>query len=190
MLFDAVKYPEKYLSMGIWNEDGTPEAFIIAENEDFDNLISEKNLKLNEGFEETLGELCAAKQNFTLMYKGDMRVRAKSKVRKCFFIMYYLFLKELVDNGYKLGASEVFNITAYNDDNEWHEIDIYNERSFKSQVRGIKAHYFADGLPKEKEIGNGVKIRYYSKIVKYDILSSLQYVEEGIKSLNLTVVEE
>jgi len=190
MLYDAVNRPEMYSSMGIWNEDGTPEAFIIAENEDFDDLISQKNLKMKEGFEDKFQELYKAKLNKTLMYKGDMRVRPKSDIRKCFFIMFYFLLKDMVDNGYRVGASEVFNITAYNDGNEWIDIDVYNERSFKAQVRGIKAEYIADGLTKEKEIGNCVKIRYYSKIIGYDIVSSLKYVEDGIKSLNLTYREE
>ena len=190
LLIDAIKNPERYSSMGIWNENGTPEAFIIGENEDFENMISKNNLIFKEKFEEKWDELYSAKINNTLIYKGDMRVKPKSKIRKCFFIMYYLFLKDVIDKGFRYAASEVFDIIGYCEDDIWHDIDVYNERSFNAQVRGIKATYIADGSVKEKEIGEKLKIRYYPKILRYDFIASYNYIEEGIKYMNLTIIEE
>ncbi|MEZ3425039.1 MAG: hypothetical protein K1W39_15230 [Lachnospiraceae bacterium] len=190
LLWDAVKHPERYTSMGIWNEDGTPESFIIAENEDFEKMISKNNLFFKEGFEDKWDELCSAKMNHTLMYKGDMRVKPKSKVGKCFFIMFYLFLKDAIDKGFRFATSEVFDIIGYCENDIWHDIDVYNEISFRAQVKGIKATYIADGPAKEKEIGKDIKIKYYSKILRYDFLASYKYIEKGIKFLNLTITEE
>lgn len=189
MLWDAVNHPEKYTSIGIWNEDGTPEAFIIAEHEDFEEMISKNNLFFKEGFEDKWDELYSAKMNRILMYKGDMRVNPKTKVGRCFFVIFYLFLKDAIDKGFKFVATEIFNIIGYCENDIWYDIDVLNERSFRAQ-KGIKATYIADGPAKEKEIGKDIKIKYYSKILVYDFFVSCKYAEESIKFLNLTITEE
>lgn len=190
LFLNAVKHPESYTSMGIWNEDGKPEAFIIAENEDFEDMISKEYLFFKEGCEDNWDELYSAKMNHTLICKGDMRVDPESKVSRCYFIMFYLFLKDALDKGFKYATSEVFNIVGYCENDVWHDVDVYNERSFRSQVKGMKTTYIADGPLKEIEIGKELKIKYYPKIIRYDFSYSYQYLERGIKYLNLTIEEE
>ncbi len=189
-LLDAANHPEKYTSIGIWNEEGEPEAFNIVENEDIENMISPQGLIAREGFEIECEELYSAKLAHTLSYRGDMRVKPNSKVKKCFFVLFYLLMKDLVDKGLKYCASEVFNITGYYENNEWHDIDVYNERSFKAQVKGTNAKYIADSPLKEMELSNGIRIRYYSKILKYDFCAYYQLIENEIKPLNLVIEEE
>lgn len=152
LLIDAVEHPELYLSIGIWNPEGEPEAFIICEAEDNENMLSSKNdFIFKEGFEDTWDTWIKLKEEHAISYKGDMAVNTKSRFRKLYFIMYYLLAAEMKERDFKIGVSEVFYITEFFDGAVWHDINIYNERSFKAQIRGTKAKYVADGMLKVRK---------------------------------------
>lgn len=191
LLVDVVENPDKYISVGIWNADGEPEAFIVCEAKDNENMLSSKDdFIFNEGYDDVWETWIKHKENYTIAYKGDMAVNTKSRFRKLYFIMFYMLTNDLLERGITKGISEVFHITGFFDGECWKDMDLYNERSFKAQIRGTKAKYAAYGKTKEKNLFDNLKLRYYAKYLEYDIKITHENTKSAISSLNLTFIEE
>lgn len=187
-LMEAVLHPESYISFGIWESDDEPVAFLVAQTEDIDNLLSSKeDFSFLKGYEDRWERWQHNKQEHRNLYKGGLAVRADSDFPKLFFVLYYIALSEALDMGYTNVITEVFSITEYYENSAWHKLDIYNERSFNAQVFGGKSEYVADGMIKEKNISESVKLHYYAKILDYDLVKTVSAAKKVIKDYGITI---
>ena len=190
-LMEAVLHPESYISFGVWESDDKPVAFLVAQTEDVDNLLSSKDdFSFLKGYEDRWEKWQNNKREHRNLYKGDIAVRADSDFPKLFFVLYYTALREAIDKGYTNVITEVFSIAEYYENSAWHKLDIYNERSFNAQVFGGKSEYVADGMIKEKSISESVKLRYYAKILDYDLVKTVSAAEKVIKDYGITIEEK
>ncbi len=182
--------PDQYFSLGLWSGDQELLAFVTLQLEDVDQFLTDRqNVAFNSEFENKWDEWLEYKNHRIMAFRGDLAIRGRTAYSGLRDILYYLALKELRKRGIRYCVTEVFHIVDCMDRDGMHGVNVFNNPSFVSQIEGGGAVYVGDYKIMTKQIGEGISIRYYAKLLEYRVEHLYQICGEMLERKSIRVIQ-
>lgn len=187
-IYAALQERDKYFSICLWGEEEEILALLIIQLDDLESFISDINaFKLKRGFESKWDYWQKLKEDHQIACKGDLVISNDEIYKNVLLILFHMTYRELLRLNRKVCVTEVFHILSCEDTEGIHKLDIFNERSFISQVMGAGAIYVGDGKKKTKKICDEISVTYYPSILEYELERLYELSGYTIKKLNIEV---
>ena len=187
-LHAVMTYRNSYLSVVLEDSNNTVVGFLNTQLEDVDGFSSLiDKLSFNEGFDSKTDEWKEEINGGRMAYKGNYVLDKTSVYSGIFYVLVHILCKELIKLGKKRIIEDIFAITGYKYKDNTRNLDLFNKRSFISQVFGLEACYVADGPKSIIKKGDGLEIEYYTKFLELDLIKAYEICNRVLFERNITV---
>ena len=187
-MYAIIRNPELYLSLVVTDSNNHVIGFIDTQLEDLEDFTASiDGLHYIEGLDYKRDEWREAINAGKVTFKGDMAIDKNNVVEDLFYVIIYIFFRELVSLGKTTSIVDIISITGYKYNDKAYSIDIYNRRSFFAQVIGLDACYVADSAKSILRKDDGLEIEYYEKLIEHDIFKASEICRKNIEGKNIFV---